>query len=64
MDQIKLDDYPCMNQKSSIFIKFYKTQLKKIKIFNIRPYTQRLIDEKVGIYLEVIITGKVFLNRY
>ena len=44
--------FPCTKLKS-----------KWIKDLNIKPETLKLIDEKVGKYLEHMDTGEKFLNR-
>ena len=51
---MKIDPYlsPCTNLKS-----------KWVKDLNIKPDTLNQIEEKVGKSLELIGTGKIFLNR-
>jgi hypothetical protein len=53
-EKLKLD--PCLSPYASINSKW-------IKDLNIRPETLKLVQERAGNTLEVIVIGKDFLNR-
>jgi hypothetical protein len=55
----------CMQKTESISISFtlYKYQLKFIKDLNIRFETLKLVQERVGNKLQLIVIENGFLNR-
>jgi hypothetical protein len=52
-----------MNANTSILITLDKIQLQITKDFNKRPDTLTMIEENVDNSLELVDTGKDFLNR-
>ncbi|KAL6032931.1 hypothetical protein STEG23_010920 [Scotinomys teguina] len=60
---VKLDNDMSKKANRSIFITSTKLSSKWIKDLGIRPDTLNLIEEKVENSLELIVTGKDFLDR-
>jgi hypothetical protein len=56
LGKVKLDPYPCLSPCAGV-------NSKRIKDFNIRPETLKLVHERAGNTLEAVGIGKDFLSR-